>query len=186
MKISAAVLSAAAACVLVGAPTTASASEGTANVPMVSVQGFGKVPIAAQANSEEANAAYRAGLTAAIADGLNKAEFLAHGTGATLGAIQAIEENGGSIECTNAEGGYVEYPGTQPDFGYTRDIVAPEVAGSTSSSASGTAKSTPVPKHKKKRKKKQKRAHSSAAARESATAGGCTLSAQLSLSYLLS
>ncbi len=187
MKIPAAAVFAAAACVLVGAPATAAAAEGATNVRLVSVEGLGKVPIAALASSEEANAAYRAGMTAAIADGLNKAEFLAHTTGATLGAIQVIDEDGGYIECTEAEGAYVEYGGAQPDFGATQGVVTPLAAApATSRNASGTAKTAPVQKHKKKKKKKKKGVSPHASARKSATAGGCTLWTQVSLSYALS
>src|ERR1700751_3535302 len=77
----------------------------------VSVEGVASAGISKTASAVEANAAYRQGLAAAIADGLEKAEFLASRTGAKVGAIDRISEDGGSIRCAlHAEaGGLYEY-----------------------------------------------------------------------------
>lgn len=144
----------------------------------VSVEGVATVPIPQTADQAEANAAYRQGLAAAIADGHEKAEFLAISTGAKVGAIQQIIERGGSIECLlpAAVGPlteYQEYQGAEPDFGSvessgSRFAVAPESASSTA--PHGKAK----PKHKKHKAKAKK-----------AVAIRCTLSAEVGLSYML-
>jgi hypothetical protein len=147
--------------------------------PTVSVEGVASVAISQTASQAEADAAYRRGLTAAIGDGHEKAEFLASGTGATLGPIQQIIEHGGYIECVPpAEEGplteYQQYNGAEPDFGSvessgSRFAVAPETAASTGPSR------TPKPKRKKHKAK----------AKKAAVPVRCMLSAEVGLSYLL-
>lgn len=150
--------------------------------PTVSVEGVANVSISQTANQTEANAAYRNGLAAAIADGHEKAEFLATETGAKVGSIQEIAERGGSIECVlPAEVGplkeYQEYKGVQPDFGSV------EVSGSRFvEAAPAEAPSSPAtPKPPKPRKKK----HRAKAKKATAAPVSCTLSTQVLLSYLL-
>jgi hypothetical protein len=146
---------------------------------MVSVEGVATVAISKTASPAEANAAYRQGLVAAIADGLEKAEFLAGRTGAKVGSIQQIAEQGGWVGCeAYAEvGSQIQgepYEGARPDFGSvtspgTRPIeVAP-----------ARAPALAAPGHAKKRKKK--------GTRKAKKAGGvrCTLSTQVVLSYSL-
>ncbi len=96
----------------------------------------------------------------------------------TLGAVQSIVENGGYIGCTGNE---VEYLGEQPDFG------SPDVGSSggevSVQRVAGTAApvaSKPAVKHAKKKKRKQ------APVAKRASAAGCTLTAQVSLTYAIS
>ena len=85
----------------------------------VSVQGTATVPIGQSASAAAATAVYREGMAGAVADGQSKAAFLAGKLSATLGAVQSVAEAGGYINCTGGpEGGYAEYEGEQPDFGY--------------------------------------------------------------------
>jgi hypothetical protein len=154
------------------APTT------TAPVRTVSVDGVANVPIAQDANMAVARSVYREGMAAAVADGQNKAEFLASKTAATLGNVQSATEGSGSIQCTGGEeSGYVEYDGEQPDFSSSESVsrvIAPEVARS----------SAPAVLHKPKRpKKKHKKRKPSAKA---ATATTCTLSTDVTLVYAIS
>jgi hypothetical protein len=157
-----------------GAATAAYAAE--VPPPSVSVEGVASVPISQTANQSEADAVYRQGLTAAIADGHGKAEFLATQTGATLGSIQQIVERGGSIECTPSEVGpqteYEPYKGAQPDFGSV------ELSGSRFVAAPEAARSTVSTRKVKPKRKKHK-------AKKAADTASCTLSTQVVLSYLL-
>jgi len=167
------------AAVLVAASMLGIASAETSTTPpprTVSVEGIGGAPIELEANSAAADAAYRQGMAAAIADAQSKAEFLTTHTGGTIGAVQNIVEDGGSIECTNPgeTDSYVSYLGAQPDFGSSsvRSVVAPETASSRSA-----APTTVTIKHKKKKKKKTTAKKSSAVS--------CTVTAQVSIVYLL-
>lgn len=134
----------------------------------VSVQGVGSAPIAAEANAQDANAAYRQGMAAAIADGQDKARFLAEKTGATLGAVQSVGEGGGYIQCPGEE----EYTGVQPDFGSGAPVIEAR------SVAAGKA---PVSVSHRSKPKRRKR-HSA----KKSTAQTCTLSTQIALVYQLS
>jgi hypothetical protein len=142
-------------------------------IQSVSVQGIGTAPIGPNAKLAEATAAYRDGMEAAVSDGQNKAEFLAGKAGATLGTVQSIIEDGGSISCIasgDQENPYIEYEGEQPDFGSgpsERVVAAPETA----------AVSAPTPRAKKRRK-----GHPTA---KKSSAVVCTLSAQVSLIYTI-
>ena len=152
------------------APTTASPP------PTVSVQGVAIEPIEQSASSATATTVYRQGMAAAVTDGQTKAQFLASSAGVALGAVQSIVENGGYIGCTGNE---VEYLGEQPDFGspgvesYGGEVSVPRVAGAVTHGAS-----KPSVKHAKAKKK--------APVAKRASAAGCTLTAQVSLTYAIS
>jgi hypothetical protein len=153
------------------APTTA------APPPTVSVQGVAIEPIEQSASGATATAVYRQGMADAVIDGQSKAQFLASKAGVTLGAVQSIVENGGYIGCTGNE---VEYTGEQPDFGSPGVGVSPgamsvpRVAGVAIPGAS-----KPAVKHAKKKKHK-------APVAKRASVAGCTLTAQVSLTYAIS
>jgi hypothetical protein len=153
------------------APTTA------APPPTVSVQGVAIEPIEQSASGATATAVYRQGMADAVTDGQSKAQFLASKAGVTLGAAQNIVENGGYIGCTGNE---VEYAGEQPDFGSPgvgfsgAAVSVPRVAG-----AAIPGRSKPAVKHAKKKKHK-------APVAKRASVAGCTLTAQVSLTYAIS
>jgi hypothetical protein len=161
---------------------SAEAPTGTTTTPRtLSVQGVASIPIAQDANLEVADAAYRQALAASMKDGQGKAEFLAEKAAATLGSVQSIIEDNGSIECSaQAEGTegqgpeYARYEGETPDFGTgalvssDRGIVAPEVA---------TARAPAVRVNRKKTKRKP--------TAKKASAVTCKLSASVLLSYAI-
>ncbi len=157
-----------------GGATEAYAAE--APPPTVSVEGVASVPISPSASQAEADTAYRQGLTAAIGDGHEKAEFLAAQTGAKVGSVQQIIERGGSIECVRPaeEGEYTQYNGAEPDFGSV------EPSGSRFAVAPASVPSTVSTKTPKPRRKKHK-----VKAKKAAVAVRCTLSTEVVLSYLL-
>jgi hypothetical protein len=150
----------------------ASAEAPTSGAPTrsVNVEGLGAAPIAPEADQGTANNAYRQAMAAAIADGHDKASFLAGQTGATLGAVLAVTEDGGYVNCSSPEDEYVGYHGAQPDIGYARSQIGPVAAGSARSTPSVAPKSSSSHKHKKKPAKK-------------ASAASCRVSAEISLSY---
>jgi hypothetical protein len=178
----AAILGVAAALVAVNMLGVA-AAEAPAPTPVrtVSVEGVAEVPVAQGANRETATAAYRQGMAAAISDGHSKAEYMVGKAGGTLGAVQSIAEDGGSIECTEGEApeNYARYEGQEPDFGsvatdsYGRFIAAPAAASATRGRSVGAAAPR---RHRKKRK-------APAAKKASYVAATCTLSAQVVLVY---
>jgi hypothetical protein len=144
----------------------------------VSVEGIANMPITQTANAAAATAVYREGMASAITDGQSKATFLAEKTGATLGPVQNVTENGGYIWCRgSSEGEDVEYEGEQPDFGsgQERGVATPEAAASTPSSS--------VPRQKAPVVKKRKKVKHPVA--KKATVGSCTLTAQVSLIYTI-
>jgi hypothetical protein len=153
------------------APTTASPP------PTVSVQGVATEPIEQSASGATAIAVYRQGMADAITDGQSKAQFLASKAGVTLGAVQSIVENGGYIDCTGNE---VEYLGEQPDFGSPgvgtsgAAVSVPRTAGAVTPGASKPV----VKQHTKKKKRK-------APVAKRASLTGCTLTAQVSLTYAI-
>src|ERR1700677_220181 len=154
------------------APTTASPP------PTVSVQGVAIEPIEQSASSATATTVYRQGMAAAVTDGQAKAQFLASSAGVTLGAVQSIVENGGYIGCAGDE---IEYLGEQPAFGspgvveYGGEVTAaPRVTGAVAPVAS-----KPAVKHAKKNK------HKKAPVAKRASVAGCTLTAQVSLTYAI-
>ena len=136
------------------------------SVRTVSVQGVATVPVAQGASIAVSTAAYRLGMTSAVTDGQSKAEFLAG-------------KGGGSISCSDGSGSeYVEYTGEQPDFGYANSSISPIRA------ASGVAAPTAAPTPKRFRPASKWHKHRSPSAKK-ATAAGCTLSTQVSLTYSL-
>jgi hypothetical protein len=152
------------------APTSASPP------PTVSVQGVAIEPIEQSASGATATAVYRQGMADAMTDGQSKAQFLASKAGVTLGAVQNIVEDGGYIGCTGNE---VEYLGEQPDFGssgsgvYGASVSTPRALNRATPGAS-----RPTVKHAKKK-------HEAPVAKR-ASAAGCTLTAQVSLTYAIS
>jgi hypothetical protein len=135
----------------------------------VSVQGVATVPLSPEASGEAANAAYRQAMAAAVADGQDKARFLAEKTGGALGAVQSVAEGGGYVQCP----GEVEYQGVQPDFGSG----APVIAGRSLAAVKGR----PVPSLHRSKPPRRKR-HTA----RKAVAQSCTLSTQVALVYQLS
>jgi hypothetical protein len=149
------------------------AAEAPTTTPLrtISVEGVATVPIGQYAKLAEATAVYREGMADAIADGQNKAEFLAVKVGATLGSVQSVAEGGGSIDCNGGEeSAYAEYQGEQPDFGSPTSSVRPVFAAKAPSVKAGK----PTAKHPKK--------HASA---KKASATACTLSTQVSLVFVI-
>jgi hypothetical protein len=167
---------AAVALVVAGVLGVASAEgPGTPPVRTVSVEGVGVAPIATQAGAAEADGAYRQAMANAVSDGQGKAEFLASKTGAALGAVQSITENGGWIQCNGGEeGGF--YEGAQPDFGSgggpfplgARGVAAP-------TGRAPAVHSTP--------RRKRRRSSSAPTARRAALS--CQVHAQVGLAYQL-
>jgi hypothetical protein len=167
------------ALVAVGMLGVASAEAPTTSPPppTVSVQGVAIEPIEQSASATTATTVYRQAMAAAITDGQAKAQFLASSAAATLGAVQGIVENGGYIGCTGEE---VEYSGEQPDFGSPGVEVSPdEVGGPRVEGAVAPAASRPAVKHARKKHKRTPVA-------KRASAAGCTLTAQVSLTYAIS
>jgi hypothetical protein len=155
-------------------PTTPTTTTPAIAVPRtVSVEGVANEAIEQSASPATATAVYRQGMADAIADGLAKAQFLAGKTGATVGAVQSVAEGSGEIDCAGEE----EYLGAQPDFGSgSSGTVVP-----LNRVAAGTARPPKVSKPKAKHPKK----HRNHVTAKKAAAANCTLSTQVSLSYLL-
>jgi hypothetical protein len=140
----------------------------------VSVEGVAIEAIGQSATAAAATAVYRQGMTDAVSDGLAKAQFLASKVGATLGAAQSVVEGGGYISCV----GEAEYLGEQPDFGSpVVSIPQSGVTAPTVRRGTGTAVGRPLAKPRRARKSPKAK---------KATASTCSLSTQVSLSYLLS
>jgi hypothetical protein len=152
------------------APTTASPP------PTVSVQGVATVPIEQSASAAAATTVYRQGMAAAITDGQAKAQFLASSAGVTLGAVQSIVENGGYIGCTGNE---IEYLGEQPDFGSPGVGVSGVAVSPRAVTKAAPGAGKPTVNHAKKKKRRTPVA-------KRASVAGCTLSAQVSLTYAIS
>jgi hypothetical protein len=156
--------------VLAAVPFTA-AAETTPALHTVTVQGVGEVPISASADQATAIAAYRAGMAAAVADGLSKAQFLAAQVGTTVdspGVSPGIVEGSGYINCPSE----VEYSGHQPDWGFGGGFI------SAAPTAAVKAPHPPTVHHKKKTKKKHHVA-------KKAASPSCTLSTGVSITYVL-
>ncbi len=157
------------------APTSGTTGPSGVAVRTVNVQGVATVPVEQGANAATANGVYRQAMANAIADGQNKAEFLASKVGVTLGAVQSVAEGGGSIECKSneSESTYVRYEGEQPDFGRVES--RPVFAGAAAPAARPTVrKQTKGGKHKHRKPK----------AKSAATTGvTCALSTQVALVY---
>jgi hypothetical protein len=157
--------------------TTTTAPTYSTPAPTVSVDGVATVPVAQGASAAVATAAYREGMTAALADGHSKAEFLAGKAGVTLGGVQSIAEGGGSISCTGGEeSGYAEYQGEQPDFGSSGSGVAIPEAVAPRAQVHSTARKKTAHKPAPKKKPSAK----------AAAVSTCTLSASVSIAYAIS
>jgi hypothetical protein len=107
-------------------------------------------------------------MTDAISDGLSKAQFLASKVGANLGPAQSVVEDGGYISCS----GEAEYLGEEPDFGWAPSSLARVPLAA----ASAPVASRPALRHRHYKKPTAKKA---------TVAARCTLSAQVSLAYVL-
>jgi uncharacterized protein YggE len=155
------------------AETTPSSSTSSTQVRTVSVEGVATASIEPAASAATAKSVYREAMASAVADGKEKASFLAEKADATLGQVEAIAEGSGYIYCPGEE----EYTGAEPDFGSGAAVYAsaPEAARTVPPTVS-----KPVVHRKK---KKHKRNASAKAA--SVQAAACTLSTQVSLAYEL-
>jgi len=160
---------------MLGVASAEAPTSGTAATRLVSVEGAGSAQVAQGASAQAADAAYRQAMAAAVTDAQGKAEFLAGKAGATAGAVQDIAEQGGSVQCHDAESRYVEYEGAQPDFGYASRGVGVFASAPSAAAPPGT-NSAPKPKKARKRKKHPAKA---------AVAVSCAVEAQVSLSYAL-
>lgn len=145
--------------------TTTTTAPATPALRTVSVQGVASEAIEQNASAAAATAVYRQGMTDAVNDGQSKAQFLASKAGTTLGAVQSMTEEGGSIGCAG-EGGY---QGQQPDFGYPRGS---GFVGAVAPRASSVTARKPAP-HKPRRRRAAKKASTET----------CTLSTEVSLVY---
>ena len=162
------------ACAAVAAVPTMAAAETTTTIHTATVDGVGEVPISAAADQAAAIAAYRAGLAAAVADALSKAQFLAGAVGTTVDSAVSpgIVEGSGYISCP-AE---VEYTGHQPDWSSGGSVALAPAVSRSSASVKTThpptvhRKSKPKPKHKPAKK---------------SSLATCTLAASLSITYVL-
>jgi hypothetical protein len=179
MKSAVAAIAAVVACLVVANMLgVASAEAPTGTSPRtVGVGGIAIVPVAQGSSAAAATAVYRQAMAAAVSDGQSKAEFLASKAGATLGSVQSIVEGGGYIGCTSEESGYAEYQGEQPDFGSPAGSVSVARAGSGVAAAPPATPVVRKPgvKHRKKKLPAAKKA----------TATGCTLTAQVSVVYII-
>jgi hypothetical protein len=156
------------------APTTSTMTP----VRTITVDGVATVAVAQGASAAVATAAYREGMAAAVADGQNKAEFLASKTAATLGNVQSVIEGGGSIQCKGEESAYLEYEGEQPDFGSPSVAVRGPVAAPESAAVAPNVRKPAVKHPRKKRKKKP--------AAKAAAVTACTLQTDVTLVYAIS
>lgn len=144
----------------------------SAPVRTVSVQGVAAVPVAANATRSDATGAYREAMAAAIADGKEKAQFLAEKAGASISEVQSIAEEDGYIECPGEE----EYTGAQPDFGSGGRGVY-----STGPLVAAGAVPHPAVRRPKHAVKHHRRRHGA----KQASAEPCSLSTEVSLVYQL-
>jgi hypothetical protein len=110
---------------LVAAPEAGAEVTQTQTVDTVGVVGVGRLPMPVSATPAEADSVYHQSLVQAVADGLLKAQLLAAATGAKVGPIEAIGEDGKHIECKDSVGEVATYKGAEPDFG---SAVSPIVA----------------------------------------------------------
>jgi hypothetical protein len=142
----------------------------------IAVQGVATVPLAQGSSAAAATAVYRQAMSAAVADGQSKAEFLGGRVSATLGPVQSVVEDGGWIQCASPDGSeYAEYTGEQPDFGRA---TGPILGRAAPAAAPQSTLAAPKPSAKKKRRHKNRRG-------KAATVGGCKLSAEVSLAYAI-
>lgn len=136
----------------------------------VSVQGVATEAIDQRASASVANSVYRRGMSDAVTDGVEKAQFLASKVGANLGPVQSVVEGGGYITC----GDETEYLGEQPDFGSPGGSVQTLARAPAKRSAPLSGRAAP----------RRHRRHKKPAAKK-ANVPTCTLSTQVSLAYAL-
>jgi Protein of unknown function (DUF541) len=155
----------------VASAETTSSSSNPPPVRTVSVDGIASAPVSSTATTTTATGVYREAMAAAIADGKEKAQFLAEKAGASLGAVQDITEGGGYVTCPEEE----EYTGGEPDFGSGGGgyVSTPLIA----SRAAPGAVDKKASKHRKKHKKRSAKA---------ASIEPCSISTDVSLVYELS
>lgn len=153
----------------------AEAPTGATVARTISVEGVAVVPIGSHDNAAAANGVYREGMAKAVLDAQNKGAFLAEKTAATLGAVDSVIEDGGYIECADADTEYASYEGEQPDFGS-----AP--SGVVQAAPTASEPSTAVARSKVSHRPKVKHHH--ATARKASTLR-CNLTAQVSVVYAI-
>ena len=151
----------------------AEAPTGVSVARTISVQGVAVVPIGSHDSAAAANAVYREGMAKAVADAQSKGAFLAERTAATLGAVDSVIEDGGYIECADADTEYASYEGEQPDFGS-----AP--GGVVQAAPTASAPSSAVARPKVSHRPKVKHHHVTA---KKASSLSCNLTAQVSVVY---
>lgn len=157
------------------AETTSTSTSATApEVRTVSTEGVATATIAPTASEAEAKSGYREAMASAIADGKEKAQFLAEKAGASLGAVDSIAERGGYVYCPGEE----QYTGAEPDFGAGASIYA---AGPGIASAAPSRPSKPAVRRARPPKHRKRRRHTA----RSAAVAPCTLSTQVALVYEL-
>lgn len=147
----------------------------------ISVEGVATLPIGQFADGPTATAVYREGMAAAVTDAQGKASFLAGKVGGTVASVQSVVEGGGYIGCIGGdESSYAEYNGVEPDFGTApqTNVAVPLAA----SSAPAKGSSAPAVKRVKPKRAVHKRARPVA---KKAAAVSCTLTAQVSVVYVL-
>ena len=158
------------------APAQQAGAEVITTLHSVSVVGVGRVPISITANPVEANTAYHAALTQAVADGALKASMVASQAHARLGSIEAIGENGSSIACKNSANEFGNYKGSEPDSGVAQGpVVAVALAGAPTKAAPAKSKKS----KKKTRRHRRLLAHKA----ELSPPATCEIAAQLTLVY---
>ena len=172
-----AVLAAAAALFAASALGTAAAEAptGAAVARTISVDGVAVAPIPARANAAAANTVYREAMAKAVLDGQGKATFLAERTGATVGAVDSVIEQGGYIECSDGTDEYAAYEGEQPDFG---TAPSPNVTATPLSAAAAPGRPSSTVSHRPKVKHRRPTA-------KKASLPSCNLTAEVALVYAI-
>jgi hypothetical protein len=144
----------------------------------ISVEGVATLPIGQFADGPTATAVYREGMAAAVTDAQGKASFLAGKVGGTAASVQSVVEGGGYIGCIGGdESSYAEYDGVEPDFGSAPQTSVATPLAASSAPAKGSAPTV-------KRVKPKRATHKRPVAKKAA-AVSCTLTAQVSLVYVL-
>lgn len=157
----------------VASAETTPSSTSSSQARTVSVEGIASESLSSTATTAAATGVYREAMAAAIADGREKAQFLAEKSGATLGAVQSIAEGGGYISCPGEE----EYTGGEPDFGSGGGgYVTPLYARGSAPAPAHPVTPAKVKKHKHKHRRSAK----------TASIEPCGLSTSVSLVYALS
>ncbi len=145
----------------------------------VHLEGIGRVLLPTVSDVAEANYVYDEALTAAAADGLERARVVADASGAKLGGIEAISETPGSnVACKDAAGESVTYTGIEPDFG---EPEPPEMA-----LVPAEPKPAALPPARPKKKHKKRKTHKAIARKaQASTPTSCEVVGRLTLVYLL-